>query len=334
MKIQRIYLIIAITAILLLSLAIPRALDPSTGIEYALKKESNSILTQENFSENPEERWVLLKDAYWNNREENIVLSTTRQGDIGVIWLKQNITQPFTVEFSYYVGGGNGGNGFVFMFYKEGNFDPGMGRYLGFSCRPEKNKPCPQKDAPGYGIEWDTLYNNGYGLGDPSPSHIALIKNSAYNHLIYVNDTTTKDNQWHKAKIIVTESNINVYVDQKHVLTWTGSINRTYSRTGFAASSMVHYDWHIIDNFKIYGNTIKITGLQPGWRVELHSNTKEITSTNVLPGTNVGEIDVTEVDAPLRGRLLIFNEFDDLLFQSQIFNEIWGGDTLTFQKII
>lgn len=323
-----------IVVLLFFTLVLPIALDPQTEKESQLKKESNLIFIQDNFSEDPEERWILLKDAYWNKNEENLVLATTRQGDTGAIWIKQTTTEPFTVEFSYYVGGGNGGNGFVFMFYKEGNFDPGMGRYLGFSCRSEQDKPCPQNDAPGYGIEWDTLYNNGYGLGDPSASHIALIQNSTYNHLIYVNDTSTKDNQWHKAKIIVKEDTIKVYVDQKLVLNWTNSINRTFSRMGFAASSMVHYDLHIIDNFKIYGNTIKITGLQSGWKVEIHSNTKKITSTNVLLGTSIAEIDITDINAPLQGSFLIFDEFDNLLFQSQIFNEIWGGDTLTFNKII
>jgi|TARA_B100001971_G_C18224302_1_gene559297 hypothetical protein len=339
LKIQNIHLLIAIATTLLLILALP-TLDTSSGIEYRLKKESNHFLTQENFSEDPKERWILLKDAIWNNKEENFVLSSTKQGDTGVIWLKRNTTEPFTVEFSYYVGGGNGGNGFVFMFYKEGNFDPGMGRYLGFSCRPEENKPCLQKEAPGYGIEWDTLYNNGYRLGDPSPSHIALIKDSTYNHLIHVNDTSTKDNQWHKAKIVVTKVTVKVYVDQKLVLTWTGPIDRTYNRIGFSASSMVHYDWHIIDNFKMYGNTVKITGLRPGWRVEIKNFTMDPSSknvplsVNVLPGTNVGELDMTDIDGPLRGYFFIFDEFGNQLFQSELFDEIWGGDTLTLQSII
>lgn len=170
MKSRYTLLLIILAALIIFILAIPTILQPPIKQEYQLIKEENTILTQDDFSKDPAERWILLKDAYWNRQEGNLVLATTRQGDIGAIWLKKTVTQPFTVEFTYYVGGGNGGNGFVFMFYKEGDYDPGMGRYIGFACRPEKNKPCPQKDAPGYGVEWDTLYNNGYRLGDPCPA--------------------------------------------------------------------------------------------------------------------------------------------------------------------
>lgn len=37
----------------------------------------------------------------------------------GVLWLRQEITTPFTVEFSYFAGGGTGGDGLTFMFYKK-----------------------------------------------------------------------------------------------------------------------------------------------------------------------------------------------------------------------
>lgn len=164
------------------------------------------------------------------------------------------------------------------------------------------------------------------------PSHIALIKDNVNHHLTHVNDTTTKDNQWHQAKIIIKEDTIQVYVDQKPILTWIGPLNRTYSRTGFAASSMVHFDWHIIDDIKLYGNTVKITGPQPRWSIELYDNNKLITKATVPSNSNEAIIDVTEMSSPLKGYFKIINETGEVVFESQTYSEIWGGDTLTLQR--
>lgn len=293
----------------------------------------NPLLILDDFSSDPSKTWTLLKDAIWNGTAENMVLASTRVGDTGVIWLKKATIEPFTVEFFYYVGGGNGGNGFVFMFYKDSDYDPGAGRFLGFACRPDE-KPCSKINAAGYGVEWDTLYNNSaYGVHDPSPSHIALIKDNVNHHLTYVNDTTTKDNDWHRAKIIVKEDALDVYVDKTLVLTWNGSFNRTYSQIGFGASSLVHYDWHIIDSFKIYGNTIKLNGLQQGWTVDLVDDKSEIVSSSIANDRGEAVIDVTSQNMPLNGYFKIHNETGGIVFASQAADELWGGDSLTLTRV-
>ncbi|TDA69684.1 MAG: hypothetical protein D9V47_04780 [Clostridia bacterium] len=86
---------------------------------------------------------------------------------MGVLWLRQETTTPFAVEFRYWAGGGTGADGLTFMFYKDKNYGPGSGYGLGFN------------GAPGYAIEFDSYGNSG----DYSGSHIALIKDSTTNHL-------------------------------------------------------------------------------------------------------------------------------------------------------
>lgn len=301
--------------------------------DFDLVKYDNSILFLDNFSEDPSRDWILVKDAFWNSEADNLILATTRPGDTGALWLKKSISGFFTVEFSYFVGKGNGGNGFVFMFYKDLDYDPGMGRFLGFACRPEQDKPCLKKDVPGYGVEWDSLYNNGYGLGDPSPSHIALIKDNVYFHLKYTNDTTTKDGRWHRAKLIVEEDKIRVIVDDKLQFQWIGKFNRTFSGAGFSASSMVHYDIHIIDDFKLYGNTIQVKGLEPGWTVIIQNETDSILNITVNEDMNDAIIDITDQKFPMKASFSIYDETNSLLYKSKIFNEIWGGDILTLRQI-
>ncbi len=330
MKTRYAFLLTSAVALLLLLITLPSLLQPPVEPRYRLTKEGNPLLTLDDFQEDPAGRWTVLNDARWDREMGRIILASTRVGDTGVIWSKKMVKDPFTVEFTYYVGGGNGGNGFVFMFYKEGDYEPGAGRYIGFACRPE-DRPCPKVDAPGYGVEWDTLYNNGYGLGDPSPSHIALIKDNVNNHLAYVNDSSTKDDRWHRAKIVVREDTVQVYVDGKKVLGWRGDMDRSYSRMGFGASSLVHYDWHIIDDFKLYGNTVKVKGLQTGWIVELRNGEEILASGRVSSGSDEAVLDVAEKEAPLKGHFRIYSEAGETVFESQVL-EIWGGETFTLTR--
>ncbi len=289
----------------------------------------NPLLTIDDFSQDPAAQWLLLKDARWDSRNKTLILASIVPGNTSAVWLRKNTTAPFTAEFSYYVGGGNSGNGFVFIFYKYPDYDPGAGRFLGFACRPDE-KPCPQRDAPGYGVEWDTLYNNGaYNVHDPSPSHIALIKDNVNQHLAYVN-TTIRD-QWHNAKIIVKDNSLQVYVDQQLMLNWQGSFNKTYNRLGFGGASLVHYDWHLIDNVKIYGNNLTITGLQPRWTVELRSDTQQLSRATVPEGSHQTVLDTTGLQMPLRARLVITDEAGQSVYETSASQEIWGGDTLRLE---
>ncbi len=181
-------------------------------------------------------KWVYYGSAYRDRSNGYVVLTKPQNGEVGVIWLNQEITSDMTVEFDYYAGGGTGADGFVMMFYKDRSYTPGGGGSLGFG-----------KDIPGYGIEFDS-YKNPF---DASAKHIALIENSYTNHLKYVNTGVTDDGKWHHVKVVIGDNSIDVYVDNTLMLSWSGNIDRSYGGFGFAGATGGLNDWHIIDNVKI-----------------------------------------------------------------------------------
>jgi len=196
--------------------------------------------------------------AYRDSSAEYMVLTENRDHQGGVILFKKDIFLPFIVEFKYKAGGGTGADGLVFMFYKQREYVPSDGGDLGFVTSHGSRLPIA---VPGYGIEFDNHYNGEYN--DPSGNHIALIKDNVNNHLAYANDSRTEDNQWHNAKIVVGESSIEVYVDGGLVLTWKGTIDRTYGGLGFSAATGKQNNWHIIDDVRIITEGTPITHPSP-----------------------------------------------------------------------
>ncbi len=314
-------------SLLVFLLLLPSPLQLTQQAEFDLVRERNILLLQDDFSKEPSSSWRLLNATYWDPEARYVVLTKPGGERVGIIWLKMNVTSPFTAEFRYRVGGGSGADGFVFMFYKYGDYEPGIGGYLGFLCRPVE-RPCPRDDAPGYGVEFDNYLNSreAYGMGDPSPDHIALIKDHVNNHLAYVNDSRTEDNIWHRVKAVVREQDIDLFVDGGRTLTWRGQIDRSSGRIGFGSGIWGQDHWHIIDDFKIYGNTIIIRGLKPGWTVDLYIDGGLIDKGVVPSGSTEVAFDVSGRDMPLKGYFKIYSQPDLLVLESRTFNEIWGGD--------
>lgn len=308
-------------------LLLPSPLQLTQQAEFDLVRERNLLLLQDDFSKEPSPSWRLLNAAYWDPEARYVVLTKPGGERVGVIWLKMNVTSPFTAEFRYRVGGGSGADGFVFMFYKYWDYEPGIGGYLGFLCRPVE-KPCQRDDAPGYGVEFDNYLNSRevYGMGDPSPDHIALIKDHVNNHLAYVNDSRTEDNIWHRVKAVVREQDIDLFVDGGRTLIWRGQIDRSNGHIGFGSGIWGQDHWHIIDDFKIYGNTIIIRGLKPGWTVDLYIDGGLIDKGVVPSGSTEVTLDVSGRDMPLKGYFKIYSQQDLPVLESRTFNEIWGGD--------
>jgi hypothetical protein len=136
---------------------------------------------------------------------------------------------------------------------------------LGFSA----GSPCVDagvegaQELAGYGIEFDAHLNGpgqfaGYE-GDPSAAHIALVADSAGQHLASSDDPRVEDNAWHHVRVTVELGAVTVEVDAETVLTWSGELDRTFGGIGFAATTTAsETNWHIVDNV-----TIEITGTGP-----------------------------------------------------------------------
>ena len=208
--------------------------------------------------------WQYLGSAYRDQANHDLVLTKVLIDDVsGVAFFNYPVSGPFKVSFSYQAGGGspNNGDGFVMFFYKQPFSTPGTGGSFGFSSAVDSN----QTIIPGYGIEFDAWQNiakdfqNIQGstidpsYGDPSPSHIALIKDSAADHLVWANDFRVDDNVWHQVTVDVGISSVTVQVDGCTVITWHGTLDRTYSGFGFCGATGGGYDndQHLISNFSL-----------------------------------------------------------------------------------
>jgi DNA-binding PadR family transcriptional regulator len=185
--------------------------------------------------------WDFVRDAYFDSTHNYVVLTRNKHWQAGIVWLREGVKSPFIAEFRFKAGGGSGGDGLVFMFYKRKDYWPADGGNLGFV--PGVG------NMPGYGVEFDSQPNPDYN--DPLFPHIALIKDTPMNHLAYVEDRRVSDFIWHAVRIAVGESSVRVEVDGKKVLSWEGEISRAHSGIGISASTGGMTNWHIVDDVKI-----------------------------------------------------------------------------------
>jgi hypothetical protein len=197
--------------------------------------------------------WIYGQNAYRDAGNGYVVLTELSSGQVGTLWLKDQVEQPFSAEFRYRAGGGSGSDGFVFMFYKDNNYVPDSGGCLGFGAR-SGGDDCT---AAGYGIEFDSYGGNP---GDPSNHHIALIKDSTSNHLAYIDDLRVNDNEWHHVKVEIETGSVTVELDGEQVLTWQGSLDTSYTAFGFGGATGGGTDWHIIDDV-----ILETAGGSPEW---------------------------------------------------------------------
>lgn len=233
--------------------------DPAVRVVEAQQQHSTSF--SDDFSVDTGS-WQYLGTAYRDPANKYLVLTNPGYGQGGVAFFNAPINGPFTASFRYKADGGYQGDGFTMFFYKQHYSSIGGGGSLAFTT---KNNEI----VPGYGIEFDGWQNipadfqQFAGMqqnpqGDPSPSHIALIKDYVGNHLTYVNDRRVAGNEWHQVTIEVQLSSVKVFVDQDLVLQWSGTLDRTFDRFGFSgATGSGGSNRHLIDDFSITAQSLK-----------------------------------------------------------------------------
>jgi len=135
------------------------------------------------------------------------------------------------------------------------------------------------------------------------------------------------------AKMVITENNIKVYLDNElvcnktRVLSFTDAYIYLYGSTGVTT-----YQYPKQDNLKIYkGLKVYVEGLSAGWKVELWSGTNaspgEKKAEAVVPvGSSVAELDVLTLDFPFTGFFKVYNAQGVLDHTSPDYSDIWGGD--------
>jgi len=181
--------------------------------------------------------WTYVGNARRDVDDKNVILTDSLVvNQAGVLWLSQEVRTPFNATFRYRAGGGTGGEGFVLMFYKNKGYTPSAGGSLAFGT------------TSGYGIEFDSLDN---GDADPSGNHIALISGNSNNHITYVDDNRTEDNQWHWVEVDVRPFVMVVKVDDIVALEWADTFDTTHGGIGIGASTGTSANYHLVDDIKV-----------------------------------------------------------------------------------
>lgn len=193
-----------------------------------------------------------VNEASWDSANQQLFLTRNIDWKSSAIFANYELTaNAWIAEFDFLGGGGDGADGFVFMFYKDESAyltqAPGKGGYLGF-------QPGFQTSISGYGIEFDNYKNTlgDGGIPDPSEHHVAVVKDTVADHLAYVETGITEDNAWHHAKIDFNGGQILVWVDQVLILShFIPNFDSTYSGVGFSSATGNKNNNHVIDNFEL-----------------------------------------------------------------------------------
>lgn len=183
--------------------------------------------------------------ARYDGDAGHVVLTPPRNWNWGQVWLQHELTRTFVARFRFRAAMSEASaDGMVFMFYKDPNYAPSAGGDLSFDA----GGGCDDAtEGTGYGIEIDHWNNTC----DSSANHVALIHERVGGHLAVVDDPRTFDGEWHEMVVTVDVDSVAVQLDGDVILSWTGSIDRTFGGLGFGASTGGANDEYVIDDIEI-----------------------------------------------------------------------------------
>jgi len=236
------------------------AVTPNQNTAYSEDGRSLSLVFADDFSTDPNTngQWTIHRyaddpasEAKWSPSHHSWHL-TRPATDRGVaVFANYDLTATvWKAEFRYRVsklGGVNGGgDGFVFMFYKNKNAygTPAFGTPMGFQL-------SNGSAVPGYGLEFDNYFSAGC---DPTSNrYIGLVQDDICNSLIFREDDRTDDDTWHDVEFHFRDGTIRVAIDGE-VLFGFRLTNPDYgfSGIGFGAGTGSAVADHEIDNFRLW----------------------------------------------------------------------------------
>lgn len=168
----------------------------------------------------------------------------------GSAWysLPINTMNGFEAAFSYYAGEGRddsfgGADGIVLNFSSKTGIGD-QGGAIGFTGE--------------YGVELDSYPHN---YGDPSGKHIAIIRESASEHIVSRLDDRVDDSAWHNVVVKYNNKTMQVYLDGSMVLERSGIKLEKEVYVGLTAATGSGKNKHYIKNFNITVNARGISVL-------------------------------------------------------------------------
>ena len=222
-----------------------------------------TLVFADDFSTDPNTngRWTIHRyandldnEAFWDATNQTWHL-TGAHDYLGVaVFANYELTATdWRAEFRYRVtkDGGltGGGDGFVFMFYKDkGAYGvPAFGAAMGFELA-DNGTFTP---VAGYGLEFDYYFNEGC---DPTHrKYFGLVEDSVCNSLTFRRDRRMRDTLWHTLQLKFTDGKVRLWGDGRTI--WRYPLpthNFGFSGVGFGAGTGWAYADFEIDDFQLW----------------------------------------------------------------------------------
>lgn len=234
--------------------AIPEQIDDTSSMtlvfsdDFSTDPNSNGLWTIHRYDNDPK------NEAYWSATSQSWHLTRANTYKAVAVFANYDLTATgWKAEFDYRVGKlggfGGGGDGFVFMFYKnKGAYGrPGYGQFMGFELVTPYIVP-----VQGYGLKFDNYFNQEC---DPTEnSYIGLIEDTTCQQIkVFREDDRTGDGLWHSVDFTYSDGQIKVKIDTDPA--WNGDLRTTdysFSGIGFGAGTGSAVADHEIDNFRLW----------------------------------------------------------------------------------
>ena len=166
----------------------------------------------------------------------SIRLTNKKAGQAGGIWLGKPIRtrSGFTLSFDYKAvpAGSSSGDGIT----------------VSFSPKKVRSGRTSFYGRGAYGVELDSRPGDA---GDPRSKHVAVIRDSAANHLKSAGTKLVDDGAWHTAKVTFRKKVLTVYIDRKKLVRLRAADLPSTVFVGFTASGRLGRSEQLIRNIRL-----------------------------------------------------------------------------------
>jgi len=191
-------------------------------------------------------------EAAWDSAKQSWDLTRSATGRGAAVFANYELTATtWRAEFRYRVTGlgglQNGGDGFVFMFYKnEAAYGiPSPGAAKGFEVN--------YLGVKGYGLQFDNYIQEFDPCDPPRTDYYCLIQDDVCTFLGGRASDWTGQSDWHLVQLAFAEGRVKISIDG--VVTFTTQIadpDYSFSGVGFGAGTGDAYGTYEIDNFRLW----------------------------------------------------------------------------------
>jgi hypothetical protein len=192
-------------------------------------------------------------EAFWDATSQTMHLTKAFQYRAAAMFANYDLTATqWKASFRFKIGGfggvNGGGDGLVFMFYKDKDAygQPAYGTDMGFAIIDGGTI----KGVDGYGLDFD----NYFSVCDPtSVSYVGVVQDEICRSLAFAEDSRVGDKAWHTVDVRFKNGSLRVAIDGDTVLSYNiPRIDYTFAGIGFGAGTGAAFEDNEIDDLQLW----------------------------------------------------------------------------------